>query len=262
MDNAPSSFTPGYKLLVAAVIALAVGAWGVNQVFKAGISFKELAHWQKPTSTNDTVTVTGEGKVTAIPDIGVVSLAVEMRAATVSAVQTQVTQKMNEIVAYLKGMDIDKKDIKTTQYSLYPDYRYDPQNGKQTLEGYRLNQQVEVKVRDLDKVGEAIGGAVDRGANQVGNLTFSIDDPEALKQQARLEAIAQAKSKASALAKAAGVRLGKVRSFNENVNAPSPYPIYYANDSMGMMESKAVAPQVEAGSQEITVDVNISFEIL
>jgi uncharacterized protein YggE len=110
-------------------------------------------------------------------------------------------------------------------------------------------------------VGGILAGALERGANQIGQLNFTIDDPEKFQQEARLQAIQKARAKAEVLAKAAGVTLGKVRSFSENVSNPGPYPMPYAVGRDMMAESKSVAPQVEAGSQDVTVNVSLSFDL-
>lgn len=253
--------TPCKRLLVLALI-LWIGALGIDRIFQAGINYQNLAHWQKPYSTNDTISVSGQGKVTAIPDIGTIDVSVQTRGQTVNQVQTDSTKKMNDIDEYLKSMGIEKKDLQTTNYSLSPIYSYDPNNGKQNFDGYSLSQTLTVKIRALDKASDILGGVIDKGANNVSQLKFTVDDPEALKTEARLKAIAQAKEKAQALAEATGVKLGKVKSFNENSNNPTPYPTYYSRDmAMGVAESKTVAPAVEAGSQQITVDVTLSYEI-
>ncbi len=249
--------TPCKRLLVLVLIVW-LGALGIDRIFQAGINLNNLTHWQKPNSTNDTITISGQGKVTAIPDIGMIDVSVQSRGQTIVQVQTESTKKMNAINEYLKSFGIEKKDLKTTNYNLNPIYSYNPKDGKQNFDGYELTQTLAVKIRTLDKAGDILGGVIDKGATNVSELRFTVDDPESLKAEARLKAIAQAKEKASALAKAAGVKLGKVRAFNENSNSPYPYPLY---DSRSMAESKSIAPTVEAGSQEITVDVSISYEI-
>jgi hypothetical protein len=259
----PSSFQLPAKLKTTLVVVVAVwlAALGLDRVFQAGISWQNLNHWQKPISTNDTIAVTAEGKVTAIPDVGLISLAVESRGAKVSSVQTDNTKKINDIIAFLKGLGVEAKDLRTSQYNLSPIYSYDPKTGQQNLDGYSLHQTVEVKIRQLDKVGDILAGSLERGANQVGQLSFTIDDQDKLQQEARLKAIAKARAKAEDLAQAAGVRLGRVRSFSENINTPSPYPMYYARDMAVGLESKAAAPAIETGSQDIVVNVSLSFEI-
>lgn len=254
--------SPTSKLWLVGIFVLALGAFGFNQLFQAGVSYKNFTHWQKPGNISDTITVTGEGKVTAVPDIGLISFSVENRGANVTSVQTEGTKKMNEIINYLKAQDIDKKDIRTVQYNLNPIYTYEQATGKQKFDGYQLSQSVEVKMRNLEKIGAIIAGASEKGANQIGQLTFSVDEPEQYQQQARIEAIAKAKAKAEAMARAAGISLGKVKSFSENINSPMNYPMMYARDAVGTFGAeKAPAPQVEAGSQEVVVNVSLSFEI-
>ncbi len=257
-----STISPRVKTTFATVLIIWLVALGLDRLAQAGISFKNLNHWQNPVPTTDTITVNGEGKVTAIPDIAMISLSVESRGKTVNEVQTDGTKKMNDIVSYLKGLDIDKKDIRTTQYSLSPVYVYNPKDGRQSVDGYQLAQTVEVKIRKLDKAGDVLAGAIDKGANQVGQLSFSIDNPEKLQAVAREQAIGKARAKAESLARAAGIRLGKIRTFSENTNSPTPYPIMYGRDMMlGTSEYKATPPPVEAGSQEVVVNVSLSFEI-
>ena len=256
-----SSISPRIKQIVATILIIWLAALALDRLFQVGISYNNLNHWQKPIPSTDTITVNGEGKVTAIPDVAMISLSVESHAKTVGEIQTDGTKKMNDIVAYLKGLDIAKKDIRTTQYSLNPVYSYQPNTGRQSLDGYQLTQAVEVKIRKLDTAGDVLAGAIDKGANQVGQLSFSIDDPEKLQAEAREQAITKARAKAASLARAAGVRLGKVRSFSDNVNNPTPYPIMYGRDVMMGAESKSLPPLVEAGSQEIVVNVSLSFEI-
>ncbi|MFA4819158.1 MAG: SIMPL domain-containing protein [Patescibacteria group bacterium] len=260
--NSTNSWPRWIKTTLAAVVIIWLATLAFDRALQAGLNLNSLKHWQTPRPNTDTISISGQGKVTAIPDIGVVALSVESRGKTVAEIQADNTKKMNDIVAYLKSLDIEKKDIRTSQYNLSPIYIYEQNTGKQKLDGYQLTQTVEIKIRDLNKVGDALSGATDRGANQVGQLNFTIDDPEKLQAEARLKAIADARAKAEVLAKAAGIKLGKVRSFSENVNSPSPYPLYYARDmAVGGAELKSTPPQIEAGSQEVVVNVSLSFEI-
>ncbi len=262
MDFTSLPKLPGWlKITLATVITIWLVALALDRALQAGINFNNLNHWQTPRPNNDTISISGEGKETAIPDIGVVALSVESRGKTVAEVQTDNTKKMNDILDYVKSLNIENKDIRTSQYNLYPIYAYEQNTGKQKLDGYQLTQTVEVKIRDLDKVGRVLSGATERGANQVGQLTFTIDDPEKVQAAARLKAVKNARAKAEALAEAAGVRLGKIRSFTENINSPSPYPMYYARDMAALGSEMKSAPNIEAGSQEIVVNVSLSFEI-
>lgn len=261
--DVPSSVIP--RWLVTAIGLLLI-VWlailSYDRFLQSGLDLNNLTHWQNPKSTNNTITVSAEGKVTATPDVALISLSVETRGATVAQVQADNTKKMNDITDFVKQSGVADKDVTTSQYNLYPNYTYDPRTGKQTQNGYTLTQTLTVKIRKLDSAGTILAGAIDRGANQVGQLSFTIDDPEALMQQARLQAVAKARAKAETLAQAAGAKLGKLASFSES---PSnvPVPIFYGRaEAVGMGGAAPTpAPNVQPGSQDITDTVNLSFEI-
>ncbi len=241
-------------VVVFLVIFLAVLTW--NEVKKHDYIGRE-------SQQTYTITIDGEGKITAIPDIAEISLGIQTDKVTVATAQKENTDKMNKIIAELKGMGIEAKDIQTTNYSIYP--RYDWNEGKQTLLGYTVSQSVTVKIRNLDKIGDIVDKAGSLGANQVSSLSFTIDEPEVIKQQAREKALINAKEKAEALAKVAGVKLGKLVSFTES---SSPvYPVYrdYAmkSDVAGMGGAEALpAPTVEPGSQDVIINVMVTYEVL
>lgn len=259
----PNSFWPDWSSkpnqilfwLLAILIFILIAGQGIN------IWNDYKSHYyigQTPESKN-TITISGEGKVTAIPDIAKVSLGLQTEKATVTEAQSENSAKINQLVAALKEMSVEEKDIKTTNYSIYPNYDWN--RGNRTLRGYMVEQNVTITIRDLDKVGEIVALAGEYDLNQASSLNFSIDEPEQYRQEARLLALEEAKIKAEALAKAAGVKLGKVVSFSES-SAPSYYPRAASSFGLEAMSDKAVAPEIEAGSQEVTVDVSVSFEIL
>ncbi len=208
-----------------------------------------------------TITISGEGKIVAIPDIATISLGIQTEKKTVADAQKENTDKMNSLIKELKGLDIEAKDIQTANYSIYP--RYDWTTNKQVLIGYNVSQTAEVKIRDLEKVGTVIEAAGRLGANQIGGLNFTIDEPEKLRQQAREKALENAKEKADALAKIAGVKLGRLVSFTED-NSNQPYPIYksYALEARSADSAAGMAPQVEPGSQDVIVNVTVTYEVL
>ncbi len=207
-----------------------------------------------------TIAISGEGKVTAIPDIAQISLGVQTEKKKVVDAQKENTEKMNDLIKELKGMNIEAKDITTVNYSIYP--QYDWVEGKQYLRGYQIDQTILVKIRDLEKIGSIVELAGQLGVNQIGGLDFTIDEPETLRQQAREKALANAKEKAEALAKIAGVKLGKLVSFMES-GSPIAYPVYrdYSMKALGLGGSES-APTVEPGSQDIIIDVIVTYEVL
>ncbi|MBU1146289.1 SIMPL domain-containing protein [Patescibacteria group bacterium] len=221
-------------------------------------NLKSYQYIGKPTAERDTIAISGEGKVTGIPDIATVSVGLQTEKADVKSAQTENTNKMNRLIANLKNLGVDSQDIQTSYYNIYP--QYDWPNGKQILRGYQVSQGVAVKIRNLSKIGDILAAAGEGGANQVSGLSFNIDDPEALRQEARVKALENAKEKADALARVAGVKLGKIVSFSEYSGTPTP--LYKSYDMGGIGGGGEVAaPTVESGSMDIVVDVSVSYEI-
>ena len=211
-------------------------------------------------TTTNTVSFSGEGKVVAKPDIAKVSLSIVTDALTSKAAQDENSKKSKTVTDYLKKQNINDKDIKTTGYNIYPQYKYPQYGGQPTITGYQVNQSVEVKIRDLDKVSNILDGIVASGANQVSQLSFEIDNPEALKAEARAKAIADAKSKANGLKGQVGISLGKIINFSENTGG-YPVPIYMKAEVDGRGGMGGGGPSVPAGENEITVNVTITYQI-
>ena len=208
--------------------------------------------------TANTVSFSGEGKILAKPDIAVISLSMVTEAATSKTAQDSNSQKSQAVTNFLQEQGIENKDIRTTGYNIYPQYRY-PQNDKPDISGYQVNQTIEIKIRDLDKVSPVLDGAVSAGVNQVNSLNFLIDDPDALKAEARTKAIENAKIKAKELEKQLGVRLGRIVNFSESVGG-FPGPIFYEKVLDGNMGGGG-GPALPAGENEIIVNVSITYQI-
>lgn len=211
-------------------------------------------------SGRDTITLDGQGKVTAKPDVATVQLGVITEGTSVKDIQQKNTDKMNAIIAALKAMDIKAEDIQTQNYNLSP--KYDWTDGTQKLVGYTISQNISVKVRNLDKTGDVVSKGGELGANQIGGVQFVIDDPNALQAQARDKAIDDAQQKAQVLAKKLGLNIVRVVSFAESGSMPVPRPYLMMDNSAksaaGMPEA---APQIEPGSEEVTANVSVTFEV-
>ncbi len=233
-------------------------------LFFIGKMFFSDHEWRNDKVVN-TISFTGKGEVIVKPDIATVSFGVSAENLDVAKAQTEATTKMNNIIDLLKKKGVAEKDIKLTNYSIYPRYDYlqaqiYPYTGKQTLAAYVVSQTVEVKIRDISKAGEILSGVGEFGVTDVSGLTFTVDNEDVVKDQARDLAIADAKVQAKTLAKSLGVKLVKITSFSENGN----YPIYYEmNKSMalGIGGGDATVPQVPIGENKITSNVNITYEI-
>lgn len=219
----------------------------------------------------NTISVSGEAEVFAVPDTAVFSYTVSETAKDVASAQTIATKKSNAIIDYLKSQGIAEIDIKTIDYNVNPKYEYTAQAcplnggycppGKQTIVGYEVSQTVSVKVHDTSKAGELLSGVGSRGVSDVSGLTFAIADEDALKASARDKAIAEAKAKAEVLAKSLGVSLVRVVGFDENTGG-GPVPMNARIETMAADKGLAVpVPNIPVGQNKITSNVNVTYEI-
>ncbi len=212
-------------------------------------------------ATERTITVTGYGKVEAKNDIAVTTLGYTNMDPDVTKAQTANTTVMNKLMADLENMGIASKDLQTN-YSITPQYSY--ANNQQELQGYRVDSSVRVKIRDLTKISQVLSLAGKYGANEIGGLSFTIDDTQSLKDQARLLALADAEAKAATLSKSLGVGLGSVISYNDyEPSSPTPQPFYATmNSSLGGATAAALAPtDIAAGSNTVEMNVVVTYHI-
>lgn len=252
----------GHKIVK--IILLIIVLCFISKMFWGG------HEWRNGNQIINTITVAGKGEVVVKPDIATVSFGVTTENLDVSKAQTESATKINNIVAFLKTKGVDEKDIKTTNYNIYPRYDYVqstltssiyPYNGKQVLAAYVVSQTVEVKIRKIADAGAILSGVGEFGVTDVSGLTFTVDNVDTVKDQARDLAIMDAKEQAKVLAKGLGVRLVKITSFSEGGN----YPMFFgASESMmakGIGGGDAVVPQVPVGENKVTSNVSITYEI-
>lgn len=214
----------------------------------------------KPENVRDTISVSGIAKLSVKPDIARVNIGVLSTGSNVAATQKQNTDKMNAITNAIKGFGVKDDDIQTSNYNIYP--QYDWTDGRQVLRGYQVSQQLSIKVRDLEKIGDILTKSGELGSNQVGGVSFEVDDTTAIQKQARDKAIADAKEKAEVLARSLGMQLGKVVSFSEDYGS-NPVPMMYNsyNKVMADEAAGAASPEIQSGSLDVSKSVTITFEI-
>lgn len=207
-----------------------------------------------------------EGKVVAIPDIAQFSFSVVTQGGVnLQHIQSENTNKANAAIAFAKSKGVGKKDITTQGYNVEPRYQYYNCDKDDTvcppyeIVGYTITQIVLVKVRDFDVIGDLLSGVVQQGANTVSQLSFTVEDPLLLENQARGEAIAKAKDKARSIAKAGGFRLGKLLSISESSHYPVPTPMFSQAEGRG--GAAPAFPIIEPGSYDMTINVNLTYEI-
>lgn len=259
-------FSDKIKSLLGIATSLAVLALGY-----ASLSYVQSYAQQIQPSSFRSFAVSADGKMVAVPDVAEFSFSVITQGGNaIAQLQKDNTAKVNKAIAFVKSKDVKAADIKTQNYNLTPRYQSItcPFDGRAcpppSITGYEVSQTVLVKVRNFDAIGDLLAGVVSAGANSVSQLSFTIDDETAAQNIARTEAISKAKIKAEAIAKAGGFALGRLLAIDENGSGPVPMP-YYARSSMALgMETKDLAPptpSIEPGSQDITVNVTLRYEI-
>lgn len=201
------------------------------------------------------ITMSGHGEARAIPDTAMLSAGVSAQAPTAAAALSANTARMQAVMAALKKQGIPDKDIQTSNFSISPQYTNG--NGQAPrITGYQANNQVEVRLEDVGKLGVTLDALVTAGANQMNGVSFSIRNDTALLAQARAAAVAEARLKAETFARAAGVGLGSILSIGEAGNE-GPRPMYAAAPMM--VRDKAVP--VALGEQSVNADITIVWEI-
>lgn len=221
------------------------------------------AEAQEQNRREPVLSVSGEGEASVAPDMAILSLSVVRQAKTANAAVSANTTAMNEVLAALKADGIAERDIQTSNFSIYPQYRRsETKNGTietQEIVGYEVTNALSVRVRDLGKLGGVIDQSVKLGVNSGGQISFTNDKPEEAIRDARKAAVAEALDKAKTLTEAAGVKLGKILEISEGSARPMP-----PQPMMRMAMAKDMAPApvpVSAGENTYTVTVDITFSL-
>lgn len=221
-------------------------------------NIQEYNHIGQMDSPERTISVTADAKITATPDIAMTTIGMIVEGQTVAAAQEKNTTVMNSLIEQLRALGIASEDIQTANYNIYPRYNFTEEEGR-TLDGYEVNQSVQVKIRDLDKANSVIALAGQVGANSVSGLQFTIDDREVYLTQAREKALEKAFAKAGALERTLGIDVVGIVSFNEFEGGTSYGARATGFEDIGF--GGAGAPSVEPGSMDVILGVNVIFEI-
>jgi uncharacterized protein YggE len=234
----------------------------------ASLNFETIKHLDPAPAT---ISVTGEGEVLAVPDIGQFTFSVQAEAEDAAAAQEQSGTTVNNIIAFLKESGVDEKDIKTLNYNLYPKYDWVEQicapgtlcnRGEQVQTGFEVNQSVQVKVRNTDDASTIITGVGEREATNISGLDFVIDDTDALAVEARALAITDAKAKAATLAEDLGVDLVKIAGYYEEDSRYSPSRYQNRAMSFDMAEEASFGgAELPVGEEQTIARVTITYEV-
>ncbi|MFA5132194.1 MAG: SIMPL domain-containing protein [Candidatus Paceibacterota bacterium] len=226
-----------------------------------GISSLKLVNY--PNGTVPTITVLGEGEVTALPDIATVTFTVRESAKTVPEAQKIAETKMSAVLAAVSALSVDKKDTKTLSYTVNPKYETAqiycitipcPQ-GRTVVVGYEVAEVIQIKVRKIDQAGAVVGALGGVNVTEISGPEFTVDNMDAAEAEAKAKAIAQAKVKAEATAKALGAHLGEVTQFSDNGN-------YSTYARMDMVSSKSpMSVSLPQGESVIKSSVTVTYSL-
>jgi uncharacterized protein YggE len=204
--------------------------------------------------------VSGTGKVAVTPDIATLSLGIEAQADTVAEAQAQAATAMEAVMAALADGGVAEKDIQTRYFSIYQVTRWDDYKDEQVVTGYRVSNMVTAKIRDVEQAGPVIDAVAAAGGDytRVNNISFSVDDPTPYYEEARQEAMADARAKAEQLAGLAGTGLGKPTYISEgNIYTP----VVYRDAGMMAVPEAAPTTPVSPGEIELTLTVQVAYAI-
>lgn len=205
-------------------------------------------------SIERTVTVSATGSVTAEPDVAYVSVGVIVDAATAKDALARNSTVMAKVLDGLKGLGMAAKDIQTTGVNVEPRYAQGKNGLPASVAGYRVVNQVRLVVREVARLGEVLDAVIALGANQVHGVSFDVADGEALKDEARKQAIANARRRAELYATAAGVRLGNVLQISESAG-DTGRPVFAGR------QAAAMAVPIEAGTRVLNVEVSVVYAL-
>ncbi len=205
----------------------------------------------EPPAPERTITVIGRGSASARPDLALANLGVETFADTVGKAVEENNARMTAILARLKELGIADKDVQTSNFSINLERRdYEPSGGT-----YRVSNMVQVKIRDVKRVGEIIDAVVGAGVNQVWGVSFAMDDQNAFEAEARAKAMEDARKRAEALADLANVEVGEVLKVDENW---MPMPIFGGGAGAA---GDAMATAISPGEVTVSYQVQVTFAI-
>ena len=211
-----------------------------------------------------TITVTGQGKAASPPDMATINSGVATTAATAKEALAANNVAMEKLMEVLKSRGIESKDIQTSGFGVYPEYaRRNPgqrgNNNQARITGYRVNNNVTVRVRNLPRLGEILDALVESGSNRISGVSFSISEPRAIQNKARMDAVDDARGRAELYAQATGARVGKVIAISEQP-IRQPQPAFGAR--MAMVSEVTSSVPVATGEQQVSATVNVIYELL
>ncbi|CAH1670284.1 MULTISPECIES: SIMPL domain-containing protein [unclassified Chelatococcus] len=204
------------------------------------------------------ITITGEGSVSAAPDIATLSTNVVTTAKSAREATEANSKAMTAVIERFKAAGIEARDLSTSGFSVQPRYVQSKQQDEAPrIDGYEVRNGVTVRIRDLSKLGAILDTAITAGANQINGISFDVAEPSALLDKAGTAAVKDARRRAELYADAAGVKLGRVIAIAEpSMEGPRPMMMAARADF-----AKSSAVPIEAGERDFNVRIRVTYEI-
>ena len=225
-------------------------------VFAAASAAFSAAAFSEEQPFRRTITLAATGTIKTTPDKVEISTGVTSEAPTARAALDKNTEAMSQVIEALKGDDIEPKDIQTSNFSVTPVYDQRKEGRAPVLVAYRVTNSVRIILNDIGKLGAILDKVVTLGSNEIGSVEFGVSEPEALKDEARKEAMRNAIANAKLYAEAAGVELGRVLTVSEEEGGFIPR---YAAAPTAMEMAKSVP--IEAGTTTVEVRLRVTWEL-
>ncbi len=225
-------------------------------LFLPGLAMTASAQSSPPAERGTLLSVTAEAHASRVPDIAALSAGVVTQSADANAAMRANSAQMDKVMAAIRAAGIAERDVQTAGISLSPQYRY-AENQPPTITGYQASNTVNVKVRDLEKLGKVLDALVANGANQINGPSFEIDQPDPVQDEARRNALKKAQERAAMYATALGKRVKRIVSINEGggMGVPGPMPM------MKMAAMDAGSPPVSPGETSLSATLEVVFEL-
>lgn len=251
-----------------------LGLLSILIVFVIIWGFLSLSYFNKATNKDNVISVVGNAEIFAVPGIANITFSIQVEKETVDLAQEEATKRTNATLSFLEKQKIKDKDIKTTNYSVYPRYEYVQKKivcitypcprppRERVLKGYSVNQSISIKVRNISNIGTILAGIGKQKVTNISGPYFEVDNKEELKLKARKDAIKNARVQAKELASSLGVKLGDIVSFNEgNMRNIGIYKESFAiaNNSTSAIPSSI--PEIPIGENVIRSTVTVVYEI-
>lgn len=248
---------PIIALLAVAGLTLSACAAGTAVGSNPPVAAQPNITVNNPGADQSGISVSGTGEVTGTPDTLSVDIGVSVLGKTVADAVAEAADKADALINVLKDQGVEERDITTANYSIYPEYDY--RGNTERLVGYRVNNTVRVKIRDLDRAGDIIDAAVAAAGNdaRVNGLRFDIENDADLVAAAREAAWNDALAKARQLAELSGQPLGPVISITETVSRP-PTPVFFEGD---FAATRVASTPIEPGTSSVTISLQVHFAL-